>query len=275
MMNLKPVYNTGTITFIESPEKVKLKKIDSSYVKDPEGIIPNGIYKVFKHEKNQLKFLMFFSLMIILGCALHILLISTVFFNKINYFWYLPSTLGLILSAWKFVLVILEIRHLNRSVTMYRESLVAGSRLTPPFISNLYINLFKSQAKQNWTVIAILFYGTLFTLVFWWLKDVNWWIFTFKDWIKNLTKNPELIGFLMITILVVTLVLHIYFTIYRKKRIIDIQSFFGNEVISQTEIDEIVRQKNKIYGRVFFISVLVILVLPFIGWIIYKKFIKK
>ena len=60
MLELKPIYNTGTITFIESPEKMTLKKIDSSYIRDPKGIIPNGIYKVFKHEKNKQIFLISF-----------------------------------------------------------------------------------------------------------------------------------------------------------------------------------------------------------------------
>ena len=50
-MNLKPIYDTGTITFVDSPKNVVLKKIDSSLVKDPKDVIPNGIYKVFRHEK--------------------------------------------------------------------------------------------------------------------------------------------------------------------------------------------------------------------------------
>ncbi len=275
MLNIKPIYNTGTITFVESPEKVTLKKIDSSYVKDPEGIIPNGIYKVFKHEKNKQRFLLSFVGLILLGITIWLALLSTVFLKKVNPFWFVPASLALILFGWKFISIVLDARNLKQSINMYRESLLAGSRLTPPFISNLYISLYKSQARQNWIVIAFLFYGTIFTLLFWWLKDVNWWIFKFKDWIRDLTKNPELVGFIFITILVVTLILHIYFTVYRKKRIIDIQSFFGNEVISEVEIQEVVRKKNKVYRRAFFISVLVVLILPFIGWIIYKKLIKK
>lgn len=275
MLDLKPIYNTGTITFIESPEKVTLKKIDSSFIKDPEGIIPNGIYKVFKNEKNKQLFLIGFIGLMLLGLVIWLSLLSTVYLHKINAFWFVPTGIAIALSGWKFISVILDKRNLTQSIVLYRESLMAGSRLTPPFISNLYIKLYKSQARQNWIVISFMFYGTVFTLLFWWLKDVNWWVFDFKKWIADLTKNPELVGFLLIAILAITLIMHIYFTVYRKKRIIDIQSFFGNEVISQTEIDEIVKNKNKVYRRAFFISVLVVLVLPFIGWIIYKKLIKK
>lgn len=50
-LNLKPIYDTGTVTFVDAPKNITLKKIDASYTKDPKGIIPNGIYKVFRHEK--------------------------------------------------------------------------------------------------------------------------------------------------------------------------------------------------------------------------------
>lgn len=67
MIDLKPIYNTGTITFIESPEKAALKKIDSTYIRDPKGIIPNGIYKVFKHEKGKQKFLIISLSLLLIG----------------------------------------------------------------------------------------------------------------------------------------------------------------------------------------------------------------
>lgn len=275
MLDLKPIYNTGTITFIESPEKITLKKIDSTYIRDPKGVIPNGIYKVFKHERSKQKFLICFLSLILIGIAIWIILLSTVYLSKTNPFWFVPSSVSFILVTWKLIFIILDNIHLNRSIDMYRESILANSRLTPPFISNMYLKLFKSQVRQNWIVVVFMFYGIIFTLLFWWLKDVDWWIFHFSVWIKSVVNNPETVGFVLVSILVVTLVMHIYFTIYRKKRIIDIQSFFGNEVISSVEINEIVRSKNKTYSRMFFMSVLIVLVIPFIGWIIYKKLIKK
>lgn len=86
MLDLKPIYNTGTITFVESPEKITLKKIDSSYVKDPEGVIPNGIYKVFKHEKNKNNFLLCFTSLLTFTSILLIVIFATVLKNIINPF---------------------------------------------------------------------------------------------------------------------------------------------------------------------------------------------
>ena len=226
--------------------------------------------KFFVMKKKQI-FLLILNFIIISISAVFVSLFLTSWKSSIHWFWNVPLMITLGLSLTKFVFVSLEMRHLNVSVKMYRESLVAGSKLTPPFISALYLKLFKKQTRQNWIVIAFIFYGSIITLLFWWLKDANWWIFEFDVWIKNLTKNPQLVGAIMICILVLALILHIYFTIYRKKRIIDIQSFFGNEVISQLEIDTIVSNQNKKYRRFFFLSIIIILVLPFIIRIIYKK----
>lgn len=270
-MNLKPIYDTGTITFMDAPKNITFKKIDSTFVKDPKGIIPNGIYKVFKHEKNKQLFLLILNFIFISFFTITLSLFSTIWKDKVHWFWYVPIIIANACVLVKFVYVSLDAKHLSSSVKMYRDSLMAGSKLTPPFISSLYIKLFKKQTLQNWIVIAFIFYGTIITLLFWWLKDVDWWIFHFKQWIADLTKNPELVGGIMISILVFVLLMHIYFTVYRKKRIIDIQSFFGNEVISQVEIDSIVSQKNKTYKRIFFMSILIILVFPFIARIIYKK----
>ncbi len=275
MLELKPIYNTGTITFIESPEKMSIKKIDSSYIRDPKAIIPNGIYKVFKHEKNKQLFLIIFSSILLIANIIWFILMATIYKEKVNKFWYAPASFSFCLISWKLITILLNTKQLNASINLYRESLMEGSRLTPPFVTNMYLNLYKSQTRQNWIVLAILFYGIIFILLFWWLKDVQWWIFDFSGWIRAIAHNPENIGIILITILITTLAMHIYFTIYRKKRIIDIQSFFGNEVISQLEIDELVKEKNKHYAKIFFISILIILVFPFFIWIVYKKFIKK
>ena len=84
MLDLKPIYNTGTITFVDSPKKIELKKIDSSFISDPEGIIPNGIYKVFKNEKSKQIFLLIFNGTILIGVSIFLALLSTIYLNKIN-----------------------------------------------------------------------------------------------------------------------------------------------------------------------------------------------
>ena len=111
----------------------------------------------------------------------------------------------------------------------------------------------------------------IFTLIFWGLKDVKWKHLDFKKWIHNSFPNPELVIYILCGIMAAVLALHISFTIFRKKRTVDIQSFFGNEVMDYNELQEKKSKAHKFYAKIFLISILLILVLPFIIYIILKK----
>ncbi len=268
-MQIKPIYNTGTITFVENPSKINAIKINSNYKQDPLGVIPNGIYKVFKHENTRFLFVFILCFAILISQIIIISLISNVL--KWGWFWYIPTSVIAIVSLAKLIYNFIEYRGLKNAVKVYRDDLGSGLKTTPPFISNIYIKLYKKQVTHNWITISILFYGTIFVLIFWWLKDVNWWVFNFEQWIKDLGPAPENLAIYIIIGLIGLMVVHIWFTIFRKKRIIDIQSFFGNEVISQIEIQKITADMNKAYRKIFFLSVLSILVVPIIVKVIINK----
>lgn len=76
-MEIKPIYNTGTITFVENPNKISAVKINSVYKKDPKGIIPNGIYKVFKHENSRYIFVFTLCTLLLLSQVIIISLLPT------------------------------------------------------------------------------------------------------------------------------------------------------------------------------------------------------
>ncbi len=268
-MEIKPIYDTGTITFIENPYKVSSVKINSIYKKDPKGIIPNGIYKVFKHENTRYVFVFVLCFLLFLSQIIIISLIPTIL--KWGWFWYVPTSIIALSSLGKFIYTFIEYRSSKNSIDIYRDDLASGLKTTPPFISDIYIKLYKKQVAHNWITIGILFYGVIIVLMFWWLKDVNWWVFNFKAWINDLGPKPEYLEIYMIICLIGVMTIHIWFTIFRKKRILDIQSFFGNEVISQIEIHKTIDELNKAYRRIFFFSILIILILPIIIKIIVDK----
>ncbi|MGL6125179.1 MAG: MSC_0882 family membrane protein [Metamycoplasmataceae bacterium] len=268
-MQIKPIYDTGTVTFIENPSKINSIKISSNFKQDPKGVIPNGIYKVFRHENSRFLFVFILGSVILLSQIILISLIATVL--NWGWFWYIPTTVVGISSIAKLIYNFIEYRGLKNSVNVYRDDLASGLKTTPPFISNIYIKLYKKQVTHNWITIAVLFYGSIIVLLFWWLKDVSWWIFDFKLWISELGPQPNDLVIYIIIGLIGLMCVHIWFTIFRKKRIIDIQSFFGNEVISQIEIQKIVSDMNKSYRRIFFLSILVVLVIPIIVRLILNK----
>ncbi|MGL5204905.1 MAG: MSC_0882 family membrane protein [Metamycoplasmataceae bacterium] len=268
-MEIKPIYNTGTITFIENPAKINSIKINSNFKQDPKGVIPNGIYKVFKHENSRSIFVFVLASLIFISQIILISLISTIL--NWGWFWYIPTSVVAIASLGKLIYSLIEYRGLRHSINVYRDDLSSGLKTTPPFISNIYIKLYKKQVTHNWITIATLFYGTIAVLIFWWLKDVSWWIFDFKLWISQLGPQPDNLAIYIVIGLIGVMSIHIWFTVFRKKRIVDIQSFFGNEVISQIEIQKIVYDMNKAYRKIFFLSILIILIIPIIIKIVFDK----
>ncbi|MGL4183897.1 MAG: MSC_0882 family membrane protein [Metamycoplasmataceae bacterium] len=269
MNDIKPIYNSGTISFVQNPDTVLAKKIASNFIKDSEGLIPNGIYKVFKLEQNKQIFCFILYFILFASQIIFISLLATILSNY-SWLFYVLTGIAAIIFGLLFIFNMIDYLSLKKSITAYRASIRIGSKITPPFISNLYLKLNLKQVTSNWITIAALFYGSISLIIFWWLKDVNWWIFEFDVWIRNLGPKPELIAYIVLGILGGILSFYIFITIFRKKRIIDIQAFFGNEVISQLEINKMVQERNKAYRRIFIISILVILVFPIIVKLVLK-----
>lgn len=292
-MSLKPIisgqslntnndFNTETVANRLAYETLQTKALstkDKNRLKDPQGIIPNGIYKVFSLEKSVKLASIISSLIIFIISAIFITLFITspsLFINnanneKIKWGWYIIPSIAIVLTFYLMTIELIELIGISRSVVAYRDSIKLGAISTPPFITLLYRKLILKQVRRTWLVVAIIFYVGIFTLIFWGLKDVKWKHLDFKKWIHNSFPNPELVIYILCGIMAAVLALHISFTIFRKKRTVDIQSFFGNEVMDYNELQEKKSKAHKFYAKIFLISILLILVLPFIIYIILKK----
>ena len=292
-MSLKPIisgqslntnndFNTETVANRLAYETLQTKALstkDKNRLKDPQGIIPNGIYKVFSLEKSVKLASIISSLIIFLISGILIALFATspsLFINtanneKIKWGWYIIPSIAITLTFYLMTIELIELIGISRSVVAYRDSIKLGAISTPPFITLLYRKLILKQVRRTWLVVAIIFYVGIFTLIFWGLKDVKWKHLDFKKWIHNSFPNPELVIYILCGIMAAVLALHISFTIFRKKRTVDIQSFFGNEVMDYNELQEKKSKAHKFYAKIFLISILLILVLPFIIYIILKK----
>lgn len=292
-MSLKPIisgqslntnndFNTETVANRLAYETLQTKALstkDKNRLKDPQGIIPNGIYKVFSLEKSVKLASIISSLIIFIISAIFITLFITspsLFINianneKIKWGWYIIPSIAIVLTFYLMTIELIELIGISRSVVAYRDSIKLGAISTPPFITLLYRKLILKQVRRTWLVVAIIFYVGIFTLIFWGLKDVKWKHLDFKKWIHNSFPNPELVIYILCGIMATVLALHISFTIFRKKRTVDIQSFFGNEVMDYNELQEKKSKAHKFYAKIFLISILLILVLPFIIYIILKK----
>ncbi len=265
-MDIKPLFQTETITVVAP--KSNVKQVDTKIIKDPDGIVPPSIYRVIKWESIRQKLTLLLLSIVAIVITIWIILLSVV--NQSIWVSYLIPSILLLLLTYKLSVTFVEIRALKRAVIRYREDLKYNLTSTPPFLARMYLALHRKQVTHNWITFTTIFYGGIFTLMFWSLKDVNWWIFDFKTWINVLFGNPLLMSWIFTGSLLLISCLHIVMTVQRKKKIMEMDSFYGTKLAPQSEVEVIKVNYNKMYRRLFFISILIILIIPFFIWIIYK-----
>ncbi|WP_330463213.1 MSC_0882 family membrane protein [Metamycoplasma gateae] len=270
-----------------SNEDIKTKSISSNINKtlDPLGIIPNGIYKVFRSEKRIKKInisILTVSFIISLISSLLFGLAPSLFLSFLKegekvvpWGWYIVPVLFGSLSLTFLIIETIEFSSINKSIIYYREQLSEGVSYSPPFIVNLPYKLTLKQVRRTWLVVAILFYVGLFTLIFWGLKDQKWGLLDFKSWIHGSFSNPDLLVYILCGIMLMVLLLFIIGTIHRKKRIVDVQLFFGNEVMNYSDLTAKKSEAHKFWAKIFFLSILILLVIPIIILLLVKRIARR
>lgn len=264
-MEIKPMFDQTIKMNIQS---ISLDKV-SHKRKEEDNSIPNGIYRVIRWERIRQWVTTGINISIILGM---IILIS-IYASQDNVKWsaYIIPVVTLLLSVWKLFITLIEKSSLNNDVIRYREDLKHNLTSTPPFIARMYRSLYIKQVSHNWLTIFIMFYGGIATLLLWWLKDVSWWIFDFKTWIQDLFESPTTMAWIFTITLIAVAVIHIIFAIQRKKRIVDIDSYFGQSLESPGNIIAIKSEKNKAYRRIFIFSLMILLVIPVVVRFILRR----
>ncbi|RMA79101.1 hypothetical protein JN00_0152 [Metamycoplasma subdolum] len=270
----KPIF--GKQRDDETIETRALSKVNRKML-DPEGVIPNGVYRLFRLEKRIKLSMLLLNLIFAFSCLIICILFAAfpkLFVKgeqKILWTWYIvPVALGII-TFTIFTIETIELLGINNQIKTYRDSIRIGQISTPAFIPKLYLKLIMKQVRRTWLLVAILFYVGLFTLIFWALQDATWGALKWKEWIHKSFPNPNNVVYILCAVMASAIILFIVGTILRKKRLTDIQSFFSNEVIDYNQLQVQKSNAHKFWAKVFFISILVLLVIPFIIYIIVKK----
>ncbi|WGI36642.1 MSC_0882 family membrane protein [Mesomycoplasma lagogenitalium] len=283
-MKPTPLNNTQTVHFenykIENTTNYSEKSSYKSKLKDPYGIVPNGPYKVFALEKRIILIQVLFYFIISLLSAIAITLIATNSLKKIKlieedykWSWFIIPAIVLIFSLYKFSVRWIEHSSIKKSLNNYREELKRNAQSVPASIANLYKKLVKQQIHHNWMTIFCVFYVGLAALFFWYFQDKNFndVILNFEAFINKITPSPTYLSIVLTIIVVLSIVILIVLSIARKKRLSDIQEYFGFQVIKDTEVDQLKIRMNRIYMRLFFLSIAILLVIPAIILLILKR----
>ena len=264
-MDIKPKFNDGTIKF---SMPIRAEKLSTTTTEDPKGDISAGLYKIIRWEKiRQIVVLSVIGTMLL--CSSIMIALFAAVYNSSWAAYIIPSGVAGF-CLFKVFNTFTEMAYLKKAVVKYREDIRAGLATTPPFLEKIYSKLHIKQIRHNWAVVFVLFNGTIITLLLWWLKDVHWWIFDFKAWVKDLFSDPTLMTWIFTFSLVGILVAHLIMTIQRKRRILEIEAYYGTTLVSAADMEKIKEIKNRTYRRLFIWYVVVILVLPLIVWMIVK-----
>ena len=256
-MNVKPKYDS---TAIKMSPPVKKEFSHGKFTKDPQHIIPNGIYKVIRWEILMQRINALLAFIFFIAATTIIILYAAVYESSWPKF--IIPVLFLIASFYKLVISIMEHSRINRETNRYREDLKLNLASQPPLIIRIYRNTHVKQVRHNWATFFIILNGGIFTLVLWWLKDASWWIFDFKTWVRELFWNPDAMTILFASGLLLVLAIHILLAIKRKKSIFAIESYWGETLVAPSEIDELKQKYNKAYRRMFITYIMVILIIP-------------
>lgn len=270
-MNIKPINDTNTLQL--NIPTLQVKTLDTKNQHDPSGLIPSAIFRIIKFEKFRQGLMILTTSLILIACFV----VALVYGVALHSHWpsfILPICIGL-LSTWKLISTLIELSGLKKAVSKYKEDLQINLASVPPFVPKLYVGLHKKQVAHNWFTFAALFYGGILTLLLWWLKDAKWWIFDFKKWIHMLFSNPDLMTWIFAISLLVVVLFHVAMAIQRKKRIMDIDSYYGEQAVSLASIEEIKAVRNKAYRHLFILSLIIILVIPIFVRLILKIIARK
>lgn len=257
---INPLYDEGTITFTPSNTRKEISR--QKYIADPLRVIPNGIYKVIKWEVIRLIIAMIISVTVLITSSTFILVYAL--HSKPSWLAYVIPTITGIVSLYKTLDAILSYRYTKVSIKKYREDVKIGISYAPVFIQKMYKNLYANQVKHNWITFFIIFWLGLATLLLWWLKDFNWWILDFASLVRMMFTNPDMMVWIFTSVIIATTVIQLVYMIQRKKKILEIDAYFGEQLEPPSRIEEMKLQLNKSWRRFFFWSVIIVLVIPFI-----------
>ncbi|PAF55018.1 MSC_0882 family membrane protein [Mycoplasmopsis agassizii] len=304
-MNIKPLNDTSTVNIITPSEQMqKIYLETTTFQKPPNEIIPNGLYRVFRFERFFDVFMMVALSMVILTMAAIIivntirpdLLLTPTIKQELTINVAENTTLqpliaiyiitGLVIFAAfaKIISVAIDFSSIKRSMEQYRNNLKNEDYSSPAYIDNLYKRLIVGQVNHNWITIHLLWFGGLFVAILFGLKNADWSIgepggvylpITWNIWIKNAFIDPDLVVTLFVTILLAWIVTHIVFFLVRKKRKMDIESFFAKSQLADTETSQKwVSRTRKIWFTTFLILNLILIVIP-AAYLIYQVIKKR
>lgn len=285
-MDIKPLHDTSTINIVSPSNQYNKILLQSSKVKDPKGVMEASAYRVFRSEKiiNVLTLILFLAAIVIVSISLLInafkpTLLSEKLIEPSNTYYFFGGTIAFVMLA-KIISILIDLRNLKNSEISYRNEVQRGDTPNgPQYMKNAYKKIILRQIDHNWISIILLWFCSIFLGILYALKDVNKSVslgifgridFNFKELIRIMFGNANLVITIFIIVLAAWVVLHVFFALSRKKRKNDIEQSFGGKEnwITDEVYEKITKGRRKIWFRIFLVINFILILVPalFLFW---------
>lgn len=229
--------------------------------------IPNQIAKEIRSEKYRVVGLMFLGI-IALGIASFFLILHFAINPaedgtklKIPAEWQPNPILMFILMFIGFIFLIvglIDYSHIRIAVKKYRGDVLMGVEEIPYFLIRNYKALISRPIYLNWLAFNIYVWGGVVIGIFYIIKATS-----------NLGMKTEIL--ITITILCVTLFIHITSLIITRARKGNITAYYGYEIVPFEQIKDLSKKTNRTCMIIFFLFISIILLVIVIPYIIIRK----
>ena len=261
----------------EEKEVKKIKAINGKVIKTKkEKVIKTKKEKILNFE---LRSLLINTLIILAGLIAVGTWLIIIAFDKnsknVNYI--LPGIIGSILAI---ILIFMVINNIftRKSVNKYTEEikLHGSSDNIPRLVTKVYIRIHKSIIKSIWFFIVSTIYLTSIFLYLHFTKGQT--LFkgelNFDNINDQIFSNAEVVYWTLVVAMSINLVATIGLNIWWRVRRQSIETEFSSKLVSVADLDAIKSRTNKICLNVSIGSFLLIMVVPFVFYIIAKKVVK-
>lgn len=225
-----------------------------------------------KTEKKWKTFSMLTSVLFILSMIIIIISFSTNILPISNYGFYAFPSLIILFFLYVLFNSLIERKSLNKLIEnlTFKNDIVSDS-----LIDDFYIKLQKKQVNSVWFCIFYVFYLGAFTLIFWGIQNQNWFdgFLNFQLWINSSFPEPftPYWATIFFTSTIISIILiTVSGTLIRRNSSINFLTYFGEGIVKIEVVNEIKKSRNKLYAKIFFFSILAILIIPLIFYFVVK-----
>ncbi|QSF13749.1 MSC_0882 family membrane protein [Mycoplasma sp. Mirounga ES2805-ORL] len=279
MRKYRPIVNTGAIEIVQNNHEFGFSNTSAKVYRDPKNQISPRAYKVVRSEKI-LKLTLMLIHYIIMFLAIGMFLITyapkitsyKILFDKVyNGYLFLFATVAFIAFCFG-TKNLIEKAQWAKTIQRYRDAISIGDYASSNTFHNAYRKIVLKDVNLTWGLIFILTYQGIITAIIYGLYVSGSWDLTTKvleihfnwpAWLDGSFKNTVAFCIISGSIMIGLIIAFSVIILFDKKRLGDIDEFFGEKSIEiHDQIEKAKKERNKMWLRIYVVLVVLTILLP-------------